>query len=131
MEYWETGAQNLNSLPAEELDELALAALNATQESVAIEAPVQMGQDMWQTCGLSRRSSRLPYRHRRSPPIQGSASCSYSQGRGALSCVDVNTGKQMFSTKRYSGIGAGLNNPNAQSVPFVGPIPEGGSCVIG
>ena len=43
----------------------------------------------------------------------------YSQSTGQLSHDG-----EMIATG-YAGIGAGLNNPNAQGTPFVGPIPQG------
>ncbi len=49
----------------------------------------------------------------------------YSQSTGQLTYVNNQTGAQTPVGTGYSGHGAGLNNPNMQNVPYVGPIPQG------
>lgn len=49
----------------------------------------------------------------------------YSQSTRRLTYVDNQTGAKTPIGKGYSGNGVGLNNPNMQNVPFVGPIPRG------
>ena len=49
----------------------------------------------------------------------------YSQSSGQLTYVDGNGNTSAVDTG-YSGNGPGLNNPAYQSVPDVGPIPQGG-----
>jgi RHS repeat-associated protein len=51
--------------------------------------------------------------------------CTYSQFSGELTCVNSITGQRYAHCFGYSGIGAGLNNPDAQDLPFVGPLPRG------
>jgi len=49
----------------------------------------------------------------------------YSQSTGQLTYVDNQTGARSPARTGYSGHGEGLNNPNMQDVPNVGPIPQG------
>ena len=51
--------------------------------------------------------------------------CTYSQLTGDLTCTNDITGQQYVHCVGYSGIGAGLNNPDAQITPFFGPLPRG------
>ena len=48
----------------------------------------------------------------------------YSQSTGRLTYVDAD-GNATYIGSGYAGIGAGLNNPAMQNVPFVGPLPQG------
>ena len=48
----------------------------------------------------------------------------YQQSTGTLCLVDT-TGKVTYYDTGYSGRGKGLNNPDDQTTPFVGPIPQG------
>lgn len=49
----------------------------------------------------------------------------YSQSTGQMTYVDNQTGARTNVGTGYSGHGEGLNNPNMQNVPYVGPIPQG------
>lgn len=49
----------------------------------------------------------------------------YSQSTGRMTYVDTQTGARTPIGTGYSGNGLGLNNPNMQNVPYVGPIPQG------
>ena len=49
----------------------------------------------------------------------------YSQSTGQMTHVDNQTGDRTSFGAGYAGTGEGLNNPNMQNVPFVGPIPQG------
>jgi len=49
----------------------------------------------------------------------------YSQSTGQLIYVNNQTGATTTIGTGYSGNGAGLNNPNMQNAPNVGPIPQG------
>ena len=51
--------------------------------------------------------------------------CTYSQITGDLTCVNSTTGQVYDHCVAYSGIGADLNDPYAQFVPFQGPLPRG------
>jgi Tlde1 domain len=44
---------------------------------------------------------------------------------GDLTCVNSTTGQVYDHCVAYSGIGADLNDPYAQFVPFQGPLPRG------
>ena len=49
----------------------------------------------------------------------------YSQSTGQLTYINNQTGATTIVGTGYSGNGAGLNNPNMQDAPNVGPIPQG------
>jgi RHS repeat-associated protein len=49
----------------------------------------------------------------------------YNQTTGQLTYVDDQTGVRTPVAAGYAGHGQGLNNPNLQNVPNVGPIPQG------
>jgi hypothetical protein len=49
----------------------------------------------------------------------------YSQSTGQINYIDNQTGDRTPFGNGYSGNGPGLNNPDMQDVPFVGPIPQG------
>ena len=49
----------------------------------------------------------------------------YSQSTGNLVYVDRLTGQITPVTVGYSGYGVGLNNPQTQQTPNIGPIPQG------
>jgi len=49
----------------------------------------------------------------------------YSQSTGVISNVNSETGVTINVGAGYSGNGAGLNNPDMQKEPFIGPIPQG------
>jgi len=51
----------------------------------------------------------------------------YKQSTGTLTKVDVfDSGTTTyFAGEGYAGLGAGLNNPGAQDVPNIGPLPQG------
>lgn len=57
--------------------------------------------------------------------------CVYSQSTGSLSCTDDSTGEQYLRCNGYAGNGPGLNNPDAQNQPNVGPLPQGDYTVGG
>ncbi len=54
----------------------------------------------------------------------GHLSCEYHQSSGQLICRDAN-GNPIVSGTGYSGAGWDRNNPNAQCVANLGPIPQG------
>ena len=63
-------------------------------------------------------------------PTGLTVTCTYNQFSGNLRCTDDSTGKVVVNTNGYSGGNEGkcpacVNNPEAQSVPFSGPIPTG------
>jgi RHS repeat-associated protein len=49
----------------------------------------------------------------------------YSQSTGNLDYINRQTGERTNVSTGYSGNGQGLNNPDMQQVPYVGPIPRG------
>jgi RHS repeat-associated protein len=49
----------------------------------------------------------------------------YSQSTGQLTYVDDQTGAHTPIGSGYAGNGPGLNNPNMQNVPDIGPLPQG------
>ena len=49
----------------------------------------------------------------------------YSQSTGELTFVNNDTEARTLVAEGYSGHGEGLNNPDMQDVPYVGPIPQG------
>ena len=51
--------------------------------------------------------------------------CRYSQSTGSLTCINDTTGELYVNCTGYSGIGPSLNNPDAQSAKFEGPLPQG------
>jgi RHS repeat-associated protein len=51
--------------------------------------------------------------------------CIYSQGTGSLTCTNDITQQRYLTCKGYAGNGWGLNNPAAQDVENVGPLPRG------
>ena len=51
--------------------------------------------------------------------------CTYSQSSGSLTCVNDSTGQLYVNCTGYSGIGSGLDNPAAQPIMDVGPLPQG------
>jgi RHS repeat-associated protein len=51
--------------------------------------------------------------------------CIYSQGQGTLQCTNDTTGQQYVNCRGYAGNGPGLNNPAAQGIEDVGPLPQG------
>jgi len=50
----------------------------------------------------------------------------YQQSTGNWSHVDDQTGATTNVGSGYAGAGAGLNNPDMQNIPNVGPLPQGG-----
>jgi RHS repeat-associated protein len=49
----------------------------------------------------------------------------YEQSTGQMYLIDGLTGKEQFLGQGYAGNGFGFNNPDAQNVSNIGPIPEG------
>jgi RHS repeat-associated protein len=49
----------------------------------------------------------------------------YSQSTGNLDYINRQTGVRTNIGTGYSGNGQGLNNPDMQQVPYVGPLPRG------
>jgi RHS repeat-associated protein len=49
----------------------------------------------------------------------------YSQSTGQMTYVDNKPGESSYVDTGYSGHDEGVNTPDMQSVPFVGPIPQG------
>jgi RHS repeat-associated protein len=49
----------------------------------------------------------------------------YEQSTGQMYLIDGLTGKEQFLGQGYAGRGFGFNNPDAQNVSNIGPIPEG------